>query len=47
MPKLAGAPAAEELRKQLRNGPVTLLYAARDEEHNNAVALKRLLEKRR
>ena len=39
--------AAEELRKQLRNGPVTLLYAARDEEHNNAVALKRLLEKRR
>jgi uncharacterized protein YeaO (DUF488 family) len=39
--------AAEELRKLLRKGPVTLLYAARDEEHNNAVALKRLLEKRR
>ena len=38
--------AAEELRKHLRKGPVTLLYAARDEEHNNAVALKRLLEKR-
>jgi uncharacterized protein YeaO (DUF488 family) len=39
--------AAAELRKHLRKGPVTLLYAARDEEHNNAVALKRLLEKRR
>ena len=39
--------AAEELRKHLRKGPVTLLYAARDEEHNNAVALKRLLEKER
>jgi uncharacterized protein YeaO (DUF488 family) len=35
------------LRKHLRKGPVTLLYAARNEEHNNAVALKRLLEKRR
>ena len=39
--------AAAELRKHLRKGAVTLLYAARNEEHNNAVALKRLLEKRR
>jgi uncharacterized protein YeaO (DUF488 family) len=39
--------AAEELRNHLRKGPVTLLYAARDETHNNAVALKRLLETRR
>ena len=39
--------AADELRKRLRKGPVTLLYAARNEEHNNAVALKRLLERRR
>jgi len=38
--------AADELRKHLRKGPVTLLYAARNEEHNNAVALKRLLERR-
>ena len=38
--------AAAQLRKQLRKGPVTLLYAARDEEHNNAVALKYLLERR-
>ncbi|MBV8754786.1 MAG: DUF488 family protein [Hyphomicrobiales bacterium] len=37
--------AADELRKHLRKGPVTLLYAARNEEHNNAVALKRLLER--
>lgn len=35
----------EELRKQLRNGRVTLVYAAKDEEHNNAVALKAYLER--
>ena len=29
-----------------RNGPVTLLYAARDPDHNNAVALKLYLERR-
>jgi uncharacterized protein YeaO (DUF488 family) len=48
--ELAGEPArsaADELRKHLRKGPVTLLYAARNEEHNNAIALKRLLERRR
>ena len=39
--------AADELRKHLRKGPVTLVYAARNEEHNNAVALKRLLQRRR
>ena len=33
----------EELHKQLSKSTVTLLYAARDEEHNNAVALKELL----
>ena len=42
------APAAQEaaklLRQKLREGTVTLLYAARDEEHNNAVALKAWLE---
>jgi uncharacterized protein YeaO (DUF488 family) len=41
-----GRGAADELRKHLRKGPVTLLYAARNEEHNNAVALKQLLERR-
>ena len=35
--------ALADLRKLPRSRPVTLLYAARDETHNNAVALKRLL----
>src|SRR5688500_6932453 len=39
--------AVQELRDQLRKGTVTLLYAARDEEHNNAVALKQWLTRRR
>ena len=30
----------------VRAGPVTLLYAAKDEERNNAVALKEWLERR-
>ncbi len=34
-----------DLRKLPRSQPVTLLYAARDEAHNNAVALKRWLER--
>ncbi|WP_372017120.1 DUF488 domain-containing protein [Pseudoxanthomonas sp. 10H] len=32
--------ALAQLRGYLTRGPVTLLYAARDEEHNNAVALR-------
>ncbi len=32
--------AVAQLRAALRQGPVTLLYAARDEERNNAVALR-------
>jgi uncharacterized protein YeaO (DUF488 family) len=36
--------AAASLREHLKKRPVTLLYGARDEAHNNAVALKRLLE---
>ena len=35
--------AAAELRERLSAGTVTLLYAARDETHNNAEALRRLL----
>jgi uncharacterized protein YeaO (DUF488 family) len=38
--------AVKELRGHLRKG-VTLLYAARDEEHNNAVALRQWLARRR
>jgi uncharacterized protein YeaO (DUF488 family) len=37
--------AAASLRERLRGRPVTLLYAARDETHNNAVALKAWLER--
>lgn len=33
-----------ELLEHVRNGPVTLIYAAKDEEHNDAVALKEYLE---
>ncbi|MDE2181571.1 MAG: DUF488 domain-containing protein [Alphaproteobacteria bacterium] len=39
--------ALKELRGQLMERPVTLLFAARDEEHNNAVALKQFLLKKR
>jgi len=38
--------AAAALREHLRHGPVTLLYAARNETNNNAVALKALLERK-
>jgi uncharacterized protein YeaO (DUF488 family) len=41
------AEAVKELRGHLRKGTVTLLYAARDEERNNAVALKQWLARRR
>jgi uncharacterized protein YeaO (DUF488 family) len=37
--------AAASLREKARHEPVTLLYAARDESHNNAVALKEWLER--
>ena len=42
----AAQEAVRELRQQLRKGRVTLLYAAKDEEHNNAVALKAWLERK-
>jgi uncharacterized protein YeaO (DUF488 family) len=35
-----GEEAAKDLRAKIADGPVTLLYASRDEHHNNAVALK-------
>jgi uncharacterized protein YeaO (DUF488 family) len=34
----------EELRSKAREGPLTLVYAARDEEHNSALVLKAYLE---
>jgi uncharacterized protein YeaO (DUF488 family) len=45
--ELAQEPALSalmNLRALMRKQPVTLLYAARDEAHNNAVALKKFLE---
>ncbi|RPI26666.1 MAG: DUF488 domain-containing protein [Acidobacteria bacterium] len=33
------------IRTQLSEGPVTLLYAAKDTEHNNAVVLREFLER--
>ena len=42
--ELQGRPELiEEIRKAARGGPVTLVYAARDEAHNDAVVLKELL----
>lgn len=38
--------AWKPLLEAARSGDVTLLYGARDEEHNNAVALKAYLEAR-
>jgi uncharacterized protein YeaO (DUF488 family) len=37
--------AVENLRARLKNGRVTLVYGAKDEAHNNAVALRDYLEK--
>lgn len=37
--------AAAKLRELMSRGPVSLLYAARDETRNNAVALKRWLDR--
>jgi uncharacterized protein YeaO (DUF488 family) len=35
----------KDLLARLRKGPVTLLYATRDERRNNAVALRAWLER--
>jgi uncharacterized protein YeaO (DUF488 family) len=37
--------AVAELKNRARKGTVTLVYAARDEEHNGALALKEYLER--
>jgi uncharacterized protein YeaO (DUF488 family) len=38
--------AVKTLRQKAREGPVTLIYAAKDQEHNGALALKRILRLR-
>jgi uncharacterized protein YeaO (DUF488 family) len=37
------ADALDELRDLARRGPITLVYAARDETHNDAVVLRDIL----
>lgn len=43
----ANPAAVAELRQALGGGAATLLFAARDERRNNAVALREYLQKRR
>ena len=43
--ELKNSTALADLRKAAKDGPVTLVFAARDEKHNNAAALKRMLER--
>lgn len=42
----AATAAVERLAGYARRGRLTLVYGARDEQHNNAVALKAYLERR-
>lgn len=39
-------PALDQIAEQARQGRVTLVYSARDTEHNQAVALKAYLDER-
>jgi len=43
----AHADLLEQLRARARHGPVTLVYSARDEAHNDAVVLREILLGRR
>lgn len=45
--ELGHNPALAQLRALARQGPVTLVYAARDEQHNAAVVLQQVLERPR
>jgi uncharacterized protein YeaO (DUF488 family) len=40
------AEKVQEVVDRARKGPVTLVYAAKDEQNNNAVALKEYLQRR-
>lgn len=41
--EITGRAELEQIRALAREGPVTLVYAARDQDHNNAVALREML----
>jgi uncharacterized protein YeaO (DUF488 family) len=45
--ELEGSEALAELRRLSRRRRVTLVYGARDEKHNNAQALRRLISRSR
>lgn len=36
----------EKIKKEAKNKEVTLLYAAKDENHNNAVVIKKVIDSR-
>ncbi|MGC9178449.1 MAG: DUF488 domain-containing protein, partial [Conexivisphaera sp.] len=42
--ELAGNPALRDLVEMARRGNLTLVYSARDREHNSAVALRMFVE---
>ncbi len=42
----ANSTVVDQLREELKNGPVTLIFGAKDGLHNDAVMLKEYLEKR-
>jgi uncharacterized protein YeaO (DUF488 family) len=45
--ELRGNPeAVDRLRKRMKEGPVTFVYAAKDEERNSALLLKEFLEEK-
>ena len=44
--ELKASDLREDLLKLARKGPLTLVYSARDEQHNNAVALREYLLRR-
>jgi uncharacterized protein YeaO (DUF488 family) len=43
--ELKNNPAVNQLKDYMKKGRVTLLYSARDNNYNNAVALKEFLQK--
>jgi uncharacterized protein YeaO (DUF488 family) len=43
----ANEPVLAVLKRKIKSGVVTFIYAARDEQHNGALALKQFLERRR
>jgi uncharacterized protein YeaO (DUF488 family) len=40
------SPVVEELRRHIGQSDATLLYAAKDEDHNHAIVLQRFIDRR-